>query len=220
MKKTKVIIGIMIIIIIGALAVGGYFLLNKNENIILGTASSTSAPLISNYDAKIYFIDNENIKKEITENQIIKYDKIYVTGGEIKRLEKDGKKIKYDENEALEEGKYTVKLKLPDGKIYAQTFFIDKTPPVVTGFKKGASREKQTIIFDNIEDIAKATLRKKNVKEHDEIIDLLSLYKQEKLQKNDEGKYIYTINESGIYILTVADEAENTLIYNINIRIK
>ena len=34
MKKTKVIIGIMIIIIIGALAVGGYFLLNKNENTI------------------------------------------------------------------------------------------------------------------------------------------------------------------------------------------
>ncbi len=86
--------------------------------------------------------------------------------------------------------------------------------PKILGITSGIKKEPQTIIFDDIESVKTAILKQSEKED----IDLVNMYINGELNKNDEGKYTYTINENGRFSLMVTDNEDNKTIIDFTIK--
>lgn len=160
-----------------------------------------------------YKLLNQETGQELAENQSIKSSTILVDAGTtVEKLEKDGVEIELPEPITLTgEGIYKITLVNSDNEKTIRTFRIDNTAPIVTGLNKLAY--KQTVIFENIEDVASAVLTNPD----GTTTDLYQLYKDGQLVQ--EGTtYKYEITVVGSYSIVVLDEAGNDYIYSFRLR--
>lgn len=134
-------------------------------------------------------------------------------------LIKDGEQIVYEVGQMIdEEGTYSIKLKKIDGTVTAPLIFkIDNTAPIVTGIETTVIRETIIIRFMNFDDVVSAILTTQNGD-----IDLYALANEGKLEQDENGRYIYTIEyteeNKGQYYLEVKDAAGNETYRNFRIR--
>ena len=91
---------------------------------------------------------------------------------------------------------------------------ITANAPKILGITSGIKKEPQTIIFDDIESVKTAVLKQSGKED----IDIVNIYKNGELNKNEEGKYTYTINENGRFSLIVTDNENNKTIIDFTIK--
>lgn len=201
---------ILIIFILILLIIGSNFFWNQEKIGVVKGATST---------IKIcYYQKGSNKAYKIEENMSIQSMCICTKGGTIIEFKKNGEEIEFVEGEILKEGKYAITV-ANDTEVLTRNFNIDNTAPIVTGIEASVIRETLIITFENIEDVVSATLK---LPKQTGTINIYELYAKGKLQKNENGRYIYTIeyNEQnkGTYQIEVKDAANN--IYTKNFAIK
>ena len=162
-----------------------------------------------------YYQKGDDKAYEIKEEDSIQSANICISSGKIVNLQKNGEEITFVEDEPLEEGEYSITVE-SEGKTLVRKFRIDNTAPIISGLEKSFNKKTVTITFENIEDVAVATLKLPK-----ETVDLYALYQKGKLKKNENGKYNYVIeyNEEnkGAYDFITKDAAGN--IYRKNFKI-
>lgn len=202
-KKNKRILGsiILMIFILILFSIGSSFLGKQEKLGIVKGATST---------IKIcYYQKNSNRAYEIEEGMAMQSICVCKKGGTVTEFKKNGEELEFSEGEVLEEGDYTITV-ANDREQVTRNFKIDNTAPLITGIKTSVIRETVIITFENIEDVVSATLElPKQAKK----VDLYELYIKNKLEQNEDGKYIYIIeyNEQnkGTYQIEVKDAADN-----------
>ena len=164
---------------------------NKADDVEITVKVTDYAPTISYYN-------DDNLKTEITDGQVFcKHIAVVYNKGTATIKEQNDVSYRAYNGETLEDGTYTIKVVAEDGTSSQKTFIIDTLPPVVTGIKAGRFKTVKTILFEDINDVAVATLSRY---EDGKVIDLKA-----------EGKNSYEVNESGTYTLKVEDKYGNAI---------
>ena len=164
---------------------------NKADDVEITVKVTDYAPTISYYN-------DDNLKTEITDGQVFcKHIAVVYNKGTATIKEQNDVSYRVYNGETLEDGTYTIKVVAEDGTSSQKTFIIDTLPPVVTGIKAGRFKTVKTILFEDINDVAVATLSRY---EDGKVIDLKA-----------EGKNSYEVNESGTYTLKVEDKYGNAI---------
>lgn len=153
---------------------------------------------VTDYAPTISYYNDDNLKTEITDGQVFcKHIAVVYNKGTATIKEQNDVSYRAYNGETLEDGTYTIKVVAEDGTSSQKTFIIDTLPPVVTGIKAGRFKTVKTILFEDINDVAVATLSRY---EDGKVIDLKA-----------EGKNSYEVNESGTYTLKVEDKYGNAI---------
>ena len=142
---------------------------------------------------------------------------IFVKDAETIVLKRNGTVVDFENGDLLEiDGKYTITATNADG-VTERNFIIDNVGPIVEGIETTVIRETITIRFMNFDDVVSAILTTKNGD-----IDLYALANEGKLEQDENGRYIYTIEyteeNKGQYYLEVKDAAGNETYRNFRIR--
>ena len=154
----------------------------------------------------------ETVKKDNLEENfpVVYYNDLNQNGATVILLEgdvfrykpitiiKNGKPIEYKE-ERLEDGEYCVIVTGKDKEI-KRNFIVDTTPPKFTGITSGKFTQPQTITFDDVEDVEKATITNKDTKQ---VIDI-----KKHLTDNKTNQYT-TPSEKGRYEIRIEDKYGN-----------
>ena len=113
----------------------------------------------------VYYNDlNQNGATVILlEGDVFRYKPTIKYAGKTITIIKNGKPIEYKE-ERLEDGEYCVIVTGKDKEI-KRNFIVDTTPPKFTGITSGKFTQPQTITFDDVEDVEKATITNKDTKQ-------------------------------------------------------
>ncbi|MCI8481579.1 MAG: hypothetical protein HFJ27_00305 [Clostridia bacterium] len=131
----------------------------------------------------------------LQDNEIFKYQVVMKYAGKSITMKRNGKVVEYKE-EKLEDGEYEVVV-TGKGDDFVRHFIVDVTPPKITNIRAGKYTEAQTVIFEDVQDVAKATLTNKQT---NKVIDI-----KEYLEKNETDKYTIPY-EKGSYLLEVEDK--------------
>ena len=164
---------------------------NQADDVVITIKVTDYAPVISYYN-------DDNLKVEMTDGQVFcKHLSIMYNKGTAMIKEQNDTSFETYNGEVLTDGIYTIKVTAEDGTSSQKTFIIDTLAPVVTGVKAGRYTTAQTIVFEDIDDVAVATLTKYS---NGEVIDLKA-----------EGKNSYVVDESDTYTLRVEDKYGNAI---------
>lgn len=155
---------------------------------------------LKNSPPVIYYNDpNKNgITMLLNDGDIFRYQVVIKYTGRKISLVKDGVPIEYKE-EKLKDGEYTVVVTGKDETI-TRHFIVDANAPKVTGIRTGKYNQAQTITFEDVNDVEKATLTNKQT---EEVVDI-----KKYLEDNHTNSYT-TPSTPGTYVIEVEDKYGN-----------
>jgi len=156
----------------------------------------TITVIVTDFPAYVYYYNSDDNKQELEDNQVFTtYQAIYFDKGTA-TIRKDGGEYEAYNNDTLQDGTYTIKVTSEDGQTTIKNFIIDTKGPVITGVQHlGRYNEIKTIVFEDVNDVATATITKFGTTEQ---IDL-----KEYFTNNNTNSY--TIQEAGTYTIYATD---------------
>lgn len=150
----------------------------------------------------VYYNDpqKDGLTTVLNDGDIFRYQPEIKYAGRKISVVKDGVAMQYKEGK-FEDGEYTVVVTGKDETI-TRNFIVDATAPKVSGVRTGKYTKSQTVIFEDVKDVKKATLTNKQT---DEVIDL-----KEYLTKNETNQYTILYEEGVTYVIEAEDKYGNS----------
>ena len=148
----------------------------------------------------VYYADPQKggMTTVLNDGDIFRYQPEIKYAGRKISVVKDGVATQYTEGK-FTDGEYTVVVTGKDETI-TRNFVVDATAPKITGVRTGKYTKAQTVTFEDVTDVEKATLTNKQT---GEVIDI-----KEYLTENQTNKYTIEY-KVGTYVLEVEDKYKN-----------
>ena len=166
---------------------------NESEEIIRTIRVTDFPPVISYYD-------EYGAKVILNDNKVFNYYPVVFFNRGTAKLIKDGNIVTYAEEE-LSDGTYTITVTADDGTSTTRNFIVDTKAPAISGVRTGRYKNAVTITFEDVNDVAIATLTNATT---NEVIDI-------KKYLQESGQNTYKVETTGTYILQVEDEHGNAI---------
>ena len=166
---------------------------NESEEIVRTVRVTDFPPVISYYD-------EYGAKVILNDNKVFNYYPVVFFNRGTAKLIKDGNIVTYAEEE-LSDGTYTITVTADDGTSTTRNFIVDTKAPVISGVRTGRYKNAVTITFEDVNDVAIATLTNATT---NEVIDI-------KKYLQESGQNTYKVETTGTYILQVEDEHGNAI---------
>lgn len=156
--------------------------------------------IVIDYPPTISYYDEDGAKVILNDNKVFNYYPVVFFNRGTAKLIKDGSIVTYAEEE-LSDGTYTITVTADDGTSTTRNFIVDTKAPVISGVRNGRYKNAVTITFEDVNDVAIATLTNTTT---NEVVDIKAY-----LVANNVNTYIVDVD--GTYKLQVEDEHGNAI---------